>query len=255
MRLNEIKGSKALTAEHLILSIRDGRFTLDGSDLEITGDFNCASKQLVSLKGGPRKVGGNFSCYGNALTSLEGGPIEVGGDYHCSWNLTLTSLRGAPRKVNGLFMCIFNRKLTSLEGGPVEVGGDFQCSNCDLISLKGAPVKVKTFVCSDNNIKSLEGAPRVIDGDFNCYKNKIKSLGGIHKRIEQINGVFNLKRNPVESHVLGLLLIDGLKAVELDNKDVERILNGFLPNTRGNAAVIDAQSALLDAGLEEFAQL
>jgi hypothetical protein len=46
--------------------------------------------------------------------------------------------------------------------------------------------------------------------------------------------------------------IKGLTKVYLDNKEVERILNQALND---GGTVLDAQSALLDAGLDEWAQL
>jgi hypothetical protein len=45
--------------------------------------------------------------------------------------------------------------------------------------------------------------------------------------------------------------IKGLKEVYLDNQEVEAILNKFLPG----GSVLEAQSALLDAGLDDWAQL
>jgi hypothetical protein len=59
--------------------------------------------------------------------------------------------------------------------------------------------------------------------------------------------------NPIKSHVLGLMLIDGLKTIRLDNKQVEEILNRHLG--KGRAGMLMAQEELIEAGLEEFAQL
>jgi hypothetical protein len=46
--------------------------------------------------------------------------------------------------------------------------------------------------------------------------------------------------------------IKGLTQVRLDNKEVQKILNQTLVD---GGSVLDAQSALLDAGLDEWAQL
>ena len=92
-------------------------------------------------------------------------------------------------------------------------------------------------------------------GNFGCYNNQLTSFEGIHKILKSMNGTFYANKNPLKSHVLGLLLVKGCKKVELDNKVVEEVLNRYLPNTRGSKAVIEAQSELLDLDLEEFAQL
>lgn len=69
-------------------------------------------------------------------------------------------------------------------------------------------------------------------------------------------GILNINNNPIESSVLGVLLIPGLKKFEMDNNlNVEKILNKYLPNTRGKEAVVDCQNELIDAGLDDFAQL
>ena len=155
----------------------------------------------------------------------------------------------------GSFAC-GNNKLTSLEGSPASVGGYFDCYDNQLTSLEGAPSSVGgSFVCYDNQLTSLEGAPASVGGYFGCSKNKLTSLKDIHKILKQMNGGFYAYNNPLKSHVLGLLLVKGCKEVVLDNKVVEEVLNRYLPNTRGNKAVIEAQSELLDLDLEDFAQL
>jgi len=155
----------------------------------------------------------------------------------------------------GNFYCD-NNQLTSLEGAPSSVGGYFSCRNNKLTSLKGAPASVGAdFVCSYNKLTSLEGAPASVGGYFICSYNQLTSLEGIHKILKSMNGTFYANKNPLKSHVLGLLLVKGCKKVELDNKVVEEVLNRYLPNNRGAKAVIEAQSELLDLDLEDWAQL
>jgi hypothetical protein len=149
------------------------------------------------------------------------------GDFDCSYN-ELTSLEGAPSSVGGDFWCS-NNQLTSLEGAPSTVGvggGDFYCSDNRLTSLEGAPSSVGgDFFCSHNQLTSLEGAPSSVDGDFRCSHNQLTSLKDIHKQIKKINGSFYCRRNPIKSHVLGLLLIDGLKSIDGDDQVWVPILN------------------------------
>ena len=63
-----------------------------------------------------------------------------------------------------------------------------------------------------------------------------------------------MEKNPIKSAVLGVLLIKGLKKIEIDNQNVQNILNKHLPS-KGMASVLDAQEELVDAGLEDFAEL
>lgn len=105
--------------------------------------------------------------------------------------------------------------------------------------------------CSDK-LTSLEGAPSSIGGDFSCYNNNLTSLHNIHKQIKYIGGYADFERNPITSHVLGLLLIDGLMKVFLDNKKVEEIINKHLA---GDRDVFACQEELIENGFDEYAQL
>ncbi len=189
-----------------------------------------SAERNVSLEGAPSEVNGEFDCRYNNLTSLEGGPTIVKGHFNCSIN-KLTSLKGAPKEVGGYFHANDNN-LTSLEGAPVVVGGYFSVSH--------------------NQLTSLEGAPTVVGGYFSMNDNKLTSLKDVHKHVKEVrSGSFFCEGNPLESHVLGLMKIKWLLMVWLDNKEVMNILNSLLPG----GTVLDAQSALLDAGLDEWAQL
>ena len=106
------------------------------------------------------------------------------------------------------------------------------------------------FNCSNLYLTSLEGAPSSVGGSFSCYSNRLTSLHNIHKQIKYIGSFADLSYNPITSHVLGLLLIDGLK--DVDNKKVERIINIHLKNGRD---IFACQEELIEAGLEEYAQL
>ena len=162
---------------------------------KITGDFDCSSLGLKSLKGAPQTVGGSFKCWGNKLTSLKGAPQKVGGRFNCS-NNRLTFLEGAPQEVGGDFIC-HNNQLTSLEGVPQEIGGDFSCSDNQLTSLKGAPQEVGGhFSCRSNQLTSLEGAPQEIGGYFNCSDNRLTSLKGAP---QEVGGGFNCSWNKLTS--------------------------------------------------------
>ena len=133
-------------------------------------------------------------------------------------------------------------------------GGDFDCSVNKLTSLAGAPSHVGgDFYCSVNKLTSLAGAPSHVDGYFYCAFNELTSLKDVHKHITEIKGEFYAIKNPIKSHVLGLLLIKGVTGVHLDNKQVAEILNRHLD--KGRAGMLMAQEELIEAGLEDFAQL
>ena len=133
-------------------------------------------------------------------------------------------------------------------------GGNFFCANNRLTSLEGAPSHVDGyFNCSVNELTSLAGAPSHVGGDFSCYNNELTSLKDVYKHVTEIKGTFYAIKNPIKSHVLGLLLIKGVTEVRLDNKQVEEILNRHFG--KGRAGMLMAQEELIEAGLEEFAQL
>jgi len=90
--LQEAVMTRAESAEDLIASINDGKFTKDGSHLRVIGDFICKNKNLSSLVGGPSYVEGTFSCsYNPLLMSLKGAPTYA--DYfYCNDN-KLVSLK------------------------------------------------------------------------------------------------------------------------------------------------------------------
>ena len=153
------------------------------------------------------------------------------GDFDCS-NQQLTSLNGAPSEVNGDFRCLDNQ-LTSLEGAPSEVDGDFNCSRNELTSLKGAPSEV--------------------GGSFVCYRNQLTSLKDIHKQIHRIDGYLDVSGCPIKSHVLGVLKIKDLKEIKIGNKQVQTILNKYLP-VESASDIVDCQEELFQADLDEYAQ-
>jgi hypothetical protein len=169
------------------------------------------------------------------------------------------------KEKNLIGLTIGGKKIT--EKTPSEHwAGNFDCStnhisiikgfSDQITSLKGAPASVSgDFDCYSNNITSLEGAPSSVDGDFNCGRNNLSSLKGIEKILKKMNGTFFAQQNPLKSHVIGLLLVPGCKEVRLDNNQVQEILNKHLKSPFGNKRVIDCQSELLDANLDEFAKL
>jgi hypothetical protein len=81
----------------------------------------------------------------------------------------------------------------------------------------------------------------------------ITSLKGIHNQLKKCHGMFVAHTNPIKSHVLGLLLIEGITGISLENYQVQDILNKHLG--KGKAGVLAARQELLDLDLDDYAEL
>ena len=169
----------------------------------------------------------------------------------------LTSLpTDLPDRVSGYFFC-YDNNLTSLEHCPSEVGGDFYCYSNKLTSLEFCPSHIGgNFLCNENELTSLEHCPSQVGGYFVCSHNKLTSLKDVHMHIKKVDGGFRCYHNHIESHILGLMLIDigGEIVTRLgDGKDVDAILNKW--KNQGRKGVLGAQRELLDLGYDQLAQL
>ncbi len=145
-----------------------------------------------------------------------------------------------------------NLHLISLEGSPIETGGDFHCSGNSLSDLYGGPKKVGAeYYCGWNGLSSFEGIAPIIGGGVHAESNQISNLKDIHKMIKEMNGHFDLTANPVESHILGLVKIPGVKVCSFSNPKLAAIMNKYLPL----GDMFDCQEELIENGYEEYAQL
>ena len=89
--------------------------------VDVDGNVDLVKKGLTELPIQFGKVTGDFDCYSNNLESLKGSPKVVEGGFDCSHN-QLTTLEGCPEIVEGWFYCEKNN-LTSFEYLPLSVGG------------------------------------------------------------------------------------------------------------------------------------
>ncbi len=158
--------------------------------------------------------------------------------------------------------------------------GDLEVNETGLDSFKNAPKEISQggLYAAGNNLSSFEGAPKKVDRPgVNLCNNKFTSLHNIHLHMPVIRGNLVMSGCPIKSHALGVLLIDGLDGFEAreqilgewqyrlttitddDSLKVRNtwwyIIDGFLPNGRGNAALYECQEALIKAGFEEYAHL
>lgn len=118
----------------------------DDGTIDVDGDVNLTSKDLVKIPFKFGKVIGDFFCSNNEIESLVGCPYYVGGSFFCNHN-KLISLEGSPGEVGGHFMCTSN-KLNTLKGMPLEIGNDLYCYN-------------------NPNLKKLDSVSN-IEGDIYC---------------------------------------------------------------------------------------
>lgn len=149
-----------------------------------------------------------------------------------------------------------DKGMTSLEGASRSYSGGFYCFSNHLKSLKGGPEKVNgTFDCCDNQITSLEFAPSYIKNDFYFIDNQLTNLHNIHKFIKHIGGEANFLNNPIKSHVLGLLLIEGITFINLGSHGPKGIVEKIMNKHLDERDVFACQEELIEAGLDDFAQL
>jgi hypothetical protein len=243
---------KARTANELIASIRDGRFTLDGRDLIVNGHLLLMSRQLISLAGCPQVVVGNFWCQHNLLKTLEGGPVEVYGEYNCGYN-ALVSLKGAPKYIEDDFWCNDN-KLTSLEGGPTEVNGYYGCSRNMLTSLVGCAKIINGCLLAHNNeqLASLEGGPSYVGQEIYFSGCEQLSLQNIHVHLPEVHGALYFSKLSSYAGLLGLLRVKGLPRVAgLHDHKLQAILNRYLPE----GDLFRCALELVEAGYKECATI
>jgi hypothetical protein len=234
----------SLDVNHVILN------SLKGCPKRIIGNFFCDSTRITSLEGGPLYVTGDFNCSNTKITTLKGGPIEVGGTYSCV-NTPLTSLEGCVKQVNDSFRCFSTPKLKSLRYAPIFIKGDLGVtkSGLETFDCPDTYIDGNLYISNCESFKSFDGFPKSVN-EVNMTTCNIKNLHNIHKYVKSIKA-FWLSSNPIESHVLGLLKINDLESVQLDNKDVEAIINEYLPL----GDIFECQSKLIEAGYEEYAQL
>ena len=155
-------------------------------------------------------------------------------------------------KVTGSFNC-FNNELTSLSGSPQKCTGYVSVAKNKLKSYVGGPTEIDGMLdCSSNKLSDFKGFPEIIGNNLEADRNLFRSLSGIHNHIKEIHGELMLEKNPIKSHVLGLMNIKGLKKVYLDNNEVATIINKHL---KMGSDIFDCQDELIGAGFSEFAKL
>lgn len=155
--------------------------------------------------------------------------------------------------------CTYNsiRDFTISDEGVVDVHSEDMTSVLDVDTEK-LPVKfglVNGSMKVTGELSSLEGFPHTVKGSITIHATKITNLHDVHKIIKHIGGTFVCPSDI--THVLGLLLIDGLKIhdshppVDSDRGVVDEVIIRYV----GTRDVVSAMEDLLAAGLKEQARL
>jgi hypothetical protein len=156
-------------------------------------------------------------------------------DCYFSLGSTFKSLKGCPKFVRDTFS-IWHNLIVNLEGAPQIIGNDFNlCEISEIENFKGGPRQVggDFYVTGAVSLTSLTGLPDEIHGDYYCPLSK-----------------------PIP--VLDILRVKHLSKTvtsggSSDWSIVAAILNKYLKQPYGNKRIIECQSALIDAGFEEWA--
>lgn len=132
--------------------------------------------------------------------------------------------------------------------------------NSGLSTMLGCPVyMVGQLIASSQNLTSLEGIPKYLLNGIDISDNPIISGAGIEKLVKTCKGEMILP-GQIKSHVLGLLLIDGITDVKFGawhgdpyaNPQLSDIMTKHL---RGDRDILDCQEELRTAGLREYGRL
>jgi hypothetical protein len=131
----------------------------------------------------------------------------------------------------------------------------FDAKLLQLTSLLGCPAVVEQdFYCSQNLLDTLQYCPKHVGRNFVANYNKLRSLQNIHKHCTSIGYTLLVMKNPISSHILGVMLIEDVTEVmfSVDFMEYENIINTHLKTDRD---VFICQDNLIKAGFAEYAQL
>ena len=152
----------------------------------------------------------------------------------------------------------------SFSDGVVNSDGDVTLKRCHDLPYKFGTV-ADSFFAENSSFTSFANFPSRVGGSVVLGECQLlTSLKGIHRVVKEVGfnrmtgrGVFEINYTPIKEAILGLLLIKGVGRVrcfgENSLEKAVHILNKHLG--QGKAGVLTAQQALLDAGLDDYAQL
>jgi hypothetical protein len=156
--------------------------------------------------------------------------------------------------------------LSSLENGPTQVGGNYIVTGGTFASLAGGPTSVggDYSVMANTALTSIDGVASNIGGMLLFDRcSKLTSLEGIHEKVQSVE-TLTVTDCPIQSNILGVMMIEGLQSFDLDPGSTIR---GDIANKMRKAASIvrkhieseardpfACMDELIEAGLDEYAQ-
>jgi hypothetical protein len=151
-----------------------------------------------------------------------------------------------------------SKEFTIHPDGAVDVRGN--------VSLRwdGATLPVQfgriegSFNVNDSTLTSIVGFPHYVQTVMYCSRTNIRSLHGIEEAVKYVGDTF-FCTGKLPTHMLGLLLIEGITNVRIDdvnekgesNEVLQRILNKHIG---GNGDILVCQDELIDAGFIDQAR-
>ena len=219
--------------------VKDDRY---GFVVNVDGNVELSDRQLKTI---PFKFGvitGNINLSNNNLVDFRFMPDKIDGTLYIADN-NLTNIDFLPTEINGGLTINDNKKLTDFSG---------------LAKVKGLKrIYAITTGFNDDSFKHLPNTIEIL----NITDTKVTSLHNIHKYIPNI-GKLVLSSSNIKSHVLGLLMINsrfdlininsGYKAPDVPWFNIVKKYTG---KTNNNDSIYECQEELIEANLDEYAQI
>lgn len=214
--------------------------------VEVEGDVNLSQMKITRIPVKFKWVAGKMIVRESSLETLEGCPEEVGLWFDCSYT-KIKNLVGGPKYLNCL-----NREHNDTY---------YATNNENLVSLEGVAESAKTLNIGFNKrLTELDYLPIDVRR-ITCPASGLITLKGIEKKAKHLEHL-QVNANPIDASILGLFKIPSFRIQSLiyrteSNETTPLAKAGNILDQIANEGgdILDAQSALIDAGLERFAKL
>ena len=222
----------SLTLPDNLKKVFDGK-VLDEWD----GDLNLKSfNKITSLKGSPKHIKGELTL-GGGIKDFSGCPLSA--ERIQLYGIKTSNCKGLTTQTSSISI-FYSDGLVNLEG------------------LENAGRAGYLHMAYCHGIESLEGIAKTVRSVYFEKCSKLISLKGIHKHVPMVT-TFRIA-TVIKSHILGLLKLEHLNELEYqpgyefpdhESNKAFQILYAHLKKKD----LIACQQDLIDAGLDEYAQL
>lgn len=142
-----------------------------------------------------------------------------------------------------------------------EIRGSFYAQGEDLTTMLGSPEWIGgDYQAYGNDFANLEGIPEYVSGRIALHFNpRMTTLKDINKKVRHCDGI--MIPGTINTHILGILLIPGIKQVGTSNTDPtlsdETRIAAVILNRHANRDhdILEAQEELRTAGLRNYGRL